>query len=470
MLNRVLFTLFIILNAFTLRGQDGTAKVELDRDENLAVHLFTNESGLWLATKRKTAVLNGDRKLTKYTPDLKKVEFTVDLKGIDDDVIYDPNNLNYVYFRSFTVSSLMGSAKKQYTQVSAVGKVKTYEYPKDETLDDEMLYFCRQNQLFELWTKKKADNELVIVRYDNQTLKRSKSTVRLPTVDKSAKLMKQWLFSGVTDSLLLITKHSDKKNEDQDFYAVLININTGSIVKNFWYRPVFKKMERVAPSYMSFGSAGMMVLYTIDNNFFNREDNRDRPQDYGSLKLSKDGKSILHYAFGAFGSKTYGFSNVPKIGGIQAARLDLDGKVIWQQETKLTENELGDIPKFVTIPDGRLGLQEFDDQSIGLTYTTASRGRNPTTIGIHYGSDGKRLDFCTKSSKLKGGILKAGKNVVKTIEDLYPCFSTNMARVTKYIGDSKFDAQYTILANKDAHLLVVYPNDEHVAGLVYFKD
>jgi hypothetical protein len=160
--------------------------------------------------------------------------------------------------------------------------------------------------------------------------------------------------------------------------------------------------------------------------------------------------------------------------GFQIAKMDLTGKVTWQQETKFTEEELGSLSKFKAYPDGNLTFYEFDDKSIEFDFyylETAMPGvANYAAVGLQYSADGKRMAFCKKDLKTKGGILKDAKTSVNSVEELYPCFITNADRMTKYVQQKKFNAKYTVFTDNGAHILTVLPKDERIMGLIFFKN
>jgi hypothetical protein len=145
--NRTILGLLLLFSVTMLRGQDGTANINLAKDESLNDGIFSKKNGLWIMTETKGLMLNGNRKLMKFSPDLKKTEWTLDLKGIDDRAIYDPQNPDYIYFRGWISPALTGSGKKQITQVSPSGKVTFYPYVAEDNSDNyRIASFCRMNQ------------------------------------------------------------------------------------------------------------------------------------------------------------------------------------------------------------------------------------------------------------------------------------------------------------------------------------
>jgi hypothetical protein len=160
--------------------------------------------------------------------------------------------------------------------------------------------------------------------------------------------------------------------------------------------------------------------------------------------------------------------------GFQIAKMDLTGKVTWQQETKFTEEELGSLSKFKAYPDGNLTFYEFDDKSIAFDFyylETAIPGKaKSAAIGIQYSAEGKRMAFCSKKLTTKGGMLKDAQTSVNSVEELYPCFITNTDRMTKYVNQKKFNAKYTVFTDNGAHILTVLPKDERIMGLIFFKN
>lgn len=468
---KAILGIFILFSFNILRGQDGTANINLDRDESIKNGFYSKKNGLWLISETKSMMLNGNRKLMKYSPDLKKTEWSIDLKGIYDWAIYDVENPDYLYFRAWVSPAVLGNPKQQLTQVTPTGKVSFHEYIAEETSNNMLiLSFCSMNQYCEVWKKKDA-NELLIAKWDNQTFKLSKSMVRLPTIEKDLKL-DDWVFNGISDSLLLLSRHNHKTKQQQEIQAYLINIKNGSL-KSFYFKPTFKLMKEIAMSYYEHDVfAGVKI--GLDNN--KTQASRFQESDYfGNLRLARDGKSIYYYCFANFSGKNYSIAaNEPKIEGIQVSKLDLNGKTIWQQETKFTEEEIGNLKKFKANPNGTLMFKEFDDKTIGMDYhflETAVPGvAKSATIGIQYNDEGKKISFCTKDFKTTGGVLKDAKTKVNSIEELYPCFITNTARMTKYVEQKKFNAKYTVFTDNGSHILTILPNDERVVGLIYFKN
>ena len=62
---KAILGIFILFSFNILRGQDGTANINLDRDESIKNGFYSKKNGLWLISETKSMMLNGNRKLMK---------------------------------------------------------------------------------------------------------------------------------------------------------------------------------------------------------------------------------------------------------------------------------------------------------------------------------------------------------------------------------------------------------------------
>jgi DTW domain-containing protein YfiP len=68
------------------------------------------------------------------------------------------------------------------------------------------------NHFCELWTKKKSDNELVLILHDNETFTKSKTIISIPDVNSKADYS-QWYYAGSNDNIVALTRHETIKKE-----------------------------------------------------------------------------------------------------------------------------------------------------------------------------------------------------------------------------------------------------------------
>jgi hypothetical protein len=310
---------------------------------------------------------------------------------------------------------------------------------------------------------------LFLVKYDNQTFKQTKFNIPIPPVDKSVKLT-GFGFNGLSDSLIVLTRRNTKSDNEDERHVYVINTIKGSL-KTFTYKPTFKTVKGMGGVSYRYGAVPGTLKFVSGRPTVPAEG----PSEYGNFRLSKDGKSIYHFCFANFSGKSYRLGGGGyHLEGFQIAKMDLTGKVLWQQETKFTEAELGNLTKFKAHPDGNLTFYEFDDKSIGFDFyyleTAAPGVANHSAIGLQYSADGKRMAFCQKDLKTKGGILKDANTTVKSVEELFPCFITNADRMTKYVQQQKLNAKYSVFTDNGTHILTVLSKDERSMGLVFFKN
>ena len=98
--------------------------------------------------------------------------------------IYDEKHPDYIYFRSIA-STTWGEYPIRFYQINKTGQLRTYEAQKekDEDVKKDIIAFTSMNHFCELWTKKKSDNELVLILRDNETFTKSKKIISIPNVN-----------------------------------------------------------------------------------------------------------------------------------------------------------------------------------------------------------------------------------------------------------------------------------------------
>jgi hypothetical protein len=468
-MKNLLLSFMLLISASILRGQLATANLDLDRDETLESGIFSKKSGFWLTTQ-KTTFTSSTYKLYRYNTDLSKLLWSADLKNTNNEIAVDFKNPDYAY-SILQSKGLLTTSEKQFIQVKPDGKTVTHELFRDDIFDRYIVNFCSMGYFNQVWTKKKIDNELVIVKYENQTLKRSKVTIKLPQTDEKIKYG-DWNYGGHTDSIMLISRH-EKKDHD-NIQIVITNLNSGSILQNFIYSPQYKKaINFSAVTHEKFPN-GVMSEFGYDDRDLEQKGEgasnvKPKPSAFGAIQLSKDGQSLYHFGLLNFTKKTY-FLGELKPEGFMVSKLNLKGQIAWQEEIKIEDSEIA--KQFYKSPVylGSLKLEEFDN-SIGLSLyfpLNTSDSRNSSSMGFEFSKDGKMLGKCNRLSKMKGGFVQEAKTVVATVEDLYPCFSKTTEKMTKYIQQKKFNARYTVLTDNDSHVLIISPEDARQLGILAF--
>ncbi len=481
-LKAILLSLIGSLMMPLLKAQDAKLNFNLDKNDEVGIFKFSSKNGLWVWRDQKSPVLNGDYQLVKYSADLQNLEWKTELKGVTNYAVIDADNTDYFYMRGYVSGALVGltNGKKNLTQVNSAGKIKTAEYVKeDDTFDDPLYYFCKNNHFYELWSKKKTDDDLILVKYDAVTLKTTKKTIQIPKPhDEFDPFF--WQLNSVHDSIMFLTRHNAKKQQQEEIQAVVINLNTGKVLNKFFFKPKHTTMKSMAIANYSFTQSGSYSC-DIPNKYIKKIQGSGntaiRATMYGQLFLSRDGQSIYHYGFANKSGKEYpnfGIKSVlAKIEGFHLAKMDLNGKVMWEKETLFGDDFMEDLKKFMGPPSEELVKEEKADGSIRFEYTyviAAMLGKGSAKgFGILYDKDGKEVDRCAKGFKLSGGIVKSAKATVGSIEELYPCFSKNTEKMTKFIGSSKSDDQYRVLYDEDSYLLKVFPANERSVGMYLFK-
>jgi hypothetical protein len=444
--------LFLTLFSFTiLKGQDGKASIELDRDEQLQYSFYVKNSGLWVFTN--TNVISAQAppcKVYKFSPDLSKEEWTANFaNGIINKAIYDEQNPDYIYFRSGDVPSnvLFSNAKTRFFQLNKLGKIKTYEIQKekDEEADVDIAAFTSMGHFCDIWTKKKSPNDLILVLHDNETLKRTKKTIKMPSSSEKIKYY-GWRYSGVSDNLLALTRHElDKKERIQ---VILIDLKLGKVTNDFTYKPSFNPSSTtVGGCYFSKDKEKASDIYTKE---------AIASSSTGDIMLSKDGKYFYHY----------GLINYDKPMKNQLnfvwAQFDLDGKRLQQEELTYNNKDLTS-----ATAAGVLRLEETADDMFEMHLVTGG-GMTTFRVALLFNSEGKIRDRCIKDSQIKVS-MRGAKSSVNSVEDLYPCFIKNPDRISEYIVKKKFDGGYGVVSDENHHVVTINLPKDRVIGLIYFN-
>jgi hypothetical protein len=444
-------TLFLTLFSLTiLRGQDGKASIELDRDEQLQYTYYAKNSGLWVFTN--TNIISAQAppcKVYKFSPDLSKQEWTADMKGISSKAIYDEKSPDFVYFRAgdLPTNQLFNTTKLRFFQLNKLGKIRTYEIQKEkeEDADYDISAFTSMGNFCDIWTKKKAANDLILVLHDNETFKRTVKTIKIPS---SSDKMKYgiWRYAGASDNMLALTRHESDKNER--IQVILIDMKLGKVTNEFTYKPSFN------PSSTKVGSCYFDRDGEKASDIYQKE--ASAASSTGDIKLSKTGKYFYHY----------GLINYDKPMKNQLnfvwAELDLDGKQLQQEELTYNSKELT-----VATAAGILRLDETSDNKFEMHLLTGG-GMTTLRVALLLSSDGKIRDRCIKDSQIKVS-MRGAKSSVNSIDDLYPCFIKNPDRISEYIIKKKFDGGYGVISDENHHVVTINLPKDRVIGLIYFN-
>lgn len=167
-----------------MTAQDNVAELKLDRYESLKEGVLSKNNGFWVVTNHM---------VTKYAPSLEKKEWSVKLPvGIQSSVtVYNCLNPKYVYYTNIIPSLKFKAPPARVCQISPTGKVTEKEQIKDDIFKMHLSSFCNATQYVEVWTKKKSD-DYVLVKYDNETMKRTQIIVTMPNA-KVVKDFSIWL-------------------------------------------------------------------------------------------------------------------------------------------------------------------------------------------------------------------------------------------------------------------------------------
>jgi|GEM_PF-1474832 len=471
--------LLLLLSCFITNAQTGKANIDLNRDEALSDVIYSKQNGLWVFTKivhNKLYTITTETKITKFSPDLSKMEWEnpVEESKYGFEVLSEYKNPSYLYLfpneipnKGFVWEMITETTLRRVLILDPNGKIKEFKTTKDELKDEYVATFCGNDHLYEVWTKKKSDNnDLIIIGYDNKTFRKTRKTITITKEDEKIK-HSNWLFGGIKDSVITFVRH--EKKEKKNIEVILANINTGKIISQFTHEPVFTnpktKVIENQPSRYNTCAMGPQVLYdrnkAYGNNYFT---------DFiGDIKLSDDGNSFYYYANTNNSGKSNYLGKAAE--GFVLEKLSLDGKLLSQVETPITDEDILKKLRNADIYDGSLTLTEYKDKTLSLTISAANTGvNNYLYFGFQFDANGKIVDECSKGFKVKGGILKKGKAVVNSVEDLYPCFAKNTDVVTKYITEKKFDAKYSLITDDGANILTIAPVDSKQLGIIYFKD
>jgi hypothetical protein len=453
------FLFFFLFTLSILRGQDGTAKISLDRDEKFIFNFYAKDNGFWAFTTANTGFAKRPlAKVYKFSPDLSQKEWQIEMPKVEPKPIYDKKNPDYIYFQSTSETVVgRGTMSKLFLQLDKKGMLKTYEFQKekDKEADDEIVQFTSMNHFCEIWTKKKSKTELVLILHDNETFTKSKKIIQLPT-DTKKKKYTEWYFTDVKDSLVALMRYENNYLDNVVVDLILINIKEGTIVKHFSYHPTFKNsLVNIAMSTLSLyknQATQSASIYNLTSNMM-----------VGAIMFSEYGNQFYYYALTTVSKSKKTASSV----GHVWAQLDSNGRQVKQVEYEFTRK---DVIKYIENHSSVvLSMKETDAQQMHLEYKV-NQQMNATRFGFLYDKEGTALDECMKSNYIQARFLQKVESKVKSIEDLYPCFIKNPERVNEYIVKKGLDGGYSVASDNDHHVLSISVPEQQVVGFIYFHN
>lgn len=479
----------------TLHAQDKVTELSLDRDEKFTTAAYSKKNGFWAVTGRTPALKRTwDFTVTKFSPDLSKKEWEEKiLLGMwSTNLVYDVNAPKYLYYMNETPGVTVFSSKKVVTQISPDGKITNKEHPKDEALNDQLFVFCDASNYYEMWTKTKSE-DFVLVKYEHQTLRRSKVTINIDK-DKNTKEYGDWTYSSKTDSMLLFLRYGLKDNEGQ-IQMLSVNINDGKIAKQMTFKPELGRLK-IVPICNDRFDEGTERLQFGDKTYwgYDYSDKSGKlisggsrnglyysPSAYGNIEFSSDGKAFYFYALVNFSGKKSISTLKLRPEGYILTKFDMEGHVLWSKQEKMDEKEVGDMFDLNSaIGDmwvALLYVKDSDAISLEIKYddTKFAIGlskRANATVGRKYDSNGNIADKCLKKFTVKPKLAQKSTTSVTDTESLMPCYSKNATkRVTEYIEKKGITGSYSVFVDQGSTVLTIIPKDDNqVVGCLYFKD
>ncbi len=451
---------FLLFTLSVLRGQDGTAKINLDRDEKHLFNFYAKDNGLWAFTSINTAFAQRPLgKVYKFSSDLSKQEWVIEMPRVKNQPIYDKRHPDYIYFQSSLETVVgRGQMKTQFYQIDKKGKVRMYEFEreKDKETDDHLFQFTSMNHFCEIWTKKKSANELILILHDNETFTKSKTVIQMPPPNKK-KYYKRWFFAGAKDSLVALIRHDVDSVEINE--VALINMKSGTVVKHFFYKPTLKDPN--ASLVMNLVS---LCKNQANDNAYGLEDMYHDRRMNGALTLSENGDKFYYFAE-TVAQKT---KKTPHRVGVIWEELDLDGHQKKQIEYEFSRKEMEDYI-FDAINATRIFLTETDSEQISVELTFYEMKKS-TRFSFLCAKDGTHLGKCLKTNYSQARFMQSSVNKVKSVEDLYPCFLKNPERINEYIAKKALDGGYNVLSDNDHHILSISVPEQQVIGFIYFHN
>jgi hypothetical protein len=472
---------FMAFGSGKTKAQDKVAELTIDRDETLKEAVYSKNNGFW-AISGNVAILKRtlENTITKYAPDLSKKEWTVKVPlGISSSsLVYFPSNPTYLYYVNVVPGiTVFNGDKVTVSQISPKGKLIEKEHPKDEILDTHLSSFCNASAYIELWSKKKSE-DYVLVKYDNATFQRSKSTIKLPD-EKQSKGYTEWFYADNTDSTLLLARYN--KKEDGQMEVAVLSLADGKISKQFVFKPEIGALKITPVRNIRYGDGATFVNIHHTKNS-NHTSTHFEPEEYGDMKFSPDGKGLIHYSMLSFSGKKRMITAEYRPEGYMLSKLDWTGKVMWTKKEEVNEAEVGTMFRNnATNGDMLVELKDLNDKSsVGLEVqyndteiAIANSRRARATFGRKYDSNGAIVDKCLKSFSIKRKMMeKEAKVSVKNTESLLPCFSKSTTkRLTEYIEKKGIDGTYSVFLDGGSGILLIVPKDDkQVVGCLYFKD
>jgi hypothetical protein len=357
--------------------------------------------------------------------------------------------------------------------------LKTYETKKekDEDVKRDIIAFTSMNHFCELWTKKKSDNELVLILRDNETFTKSKKIISIPDVNPKADYS-YWFYAGSNDNIVALTRHETIKKETI-IHVVRIDMKSGSVVNHFSYKPTFtdpsiKVLDNITqrngtnavlfntfPVVCGHSKDGPVTCSSVENVF----------DTYGDIRLSEDGKRFYYY--GIINSDKRATNSMQFVW----AKLDLEGTKLLQKEfiitdkdLELTDRALKGIRLLAESVVSRFSLEERDNQ-IKLS-VKLNKKDDITNISLAFDTDGKEVGKWVKENPMRsllGMLGDGGITITKDAPENLMYDFPEADRIKEYLKTKKTKAFYSILSDKDQHVLTVHTPKEDAIGFVYFN-
>lgn len=389
-MNKYLFSALILFVHGSIKSQDRTDQIKLNRNVDLLETIDLGERGFLIKTgKDYMASKKQDWKISYFSSEMELVwevpiEKTQINKGFKNEIVAAPGGKYVYHVENKGYNTIIGANKKFLTQIDKEGNTKTHELVKVKKIGHIQMIFCDDTYLYflatangqEIHKTKKKNEKLILNRIDHSDFTYTQLVLDLPKIE-DPKISSFWSYAGHDNhGIYLLSKIINKREGKYQFNIVKVNAD-GSIVKTILIElPLDGKHIRPSDNF-NFFYGNHQSKY---NDFYIYQ--KTMTKDIGmskDIRMSKDigikpeigafGNILIEnnniYVYGLYGLKPFrGFAD--KYEGYFIHQYDFEGKRIWAVQNEVS-NELADEDYFRlhAAPDGRnLMLKLRDDKDI----------------------------------------------------------------------------------------------------------
>jgi hypothetical protein len=329
--------------------------------------------------------------------------------------------------------------------------------------DKDYIYFVTTEEGDEYRDKKKAEEKLILNRFDHKSMAHQRFSVKTPAIAAGDETS-FWSYIGSREDIMFFTsKHVDTDLSKNDFTVIGINAS-GEVRSNVKISTTLGEGKFTRPSFAPSRNLNeaneivrvdyeMKVGASAGGGTVNRL--IPQPTSFGQIVYDKNTDAFLVY--GLYGPKPF-----RKIGSVYQGsyiyKYDLNGQSIWKTEQPAGDKlmEVGYFRVHSVPVDRDLILQTLPDKRIILTLGVVDL----TKVPFLFSAEGKfiKSDFIERMKKLD----YQGVKIMALSENL-----KSVNYIETNLKEEKGDL--TNLLNSSGEVLVYFPSKDKPFKTIFFK-